>query len=569
MILLLLLLLNPGEFRVRSIEITGNEYFKISAIKNVMLTRTANLFRKGIFNEDIFKGDMEAIQNLYVYEGFLSAKVDHELRYDSIKGMIDISVSVAEGRQHFTGSIDFSGNIVLSADSLTQKVTMRPGQLFDRRKVDTDDYIIRYLYDDLGYADVEVESEYRVENYVVHVVHRIAEGEKQYVGQVELLGLRRTRPSIVARELRVAGGDLFRYARILDSQRRLYRLGIFTAIRTRIEDSEAAGHKNVQFILTERERAVMNFRIGYGTRDLVRIGIGATHYNMFGRAWQGRIESKLSFVEQRMNTQVTFPRSIFLPGNLGLGFFFKRLEEIGYETQSLGGNISTRFELKKNELSAKYEVERVRTYFLTDDSTETDLLHGIIVGWLRDRRDDPFHTTRGNYIGANLEISGIVLPSDVDYVRPTAQLRVFKPLFGLVFAAVFKAGMVMAVAPTVEVPIYKRFYCGGTSSVRGYSERGIGPVDENGNPLGGRFLGECSAEVRFPIYKFLGGVLFADGGNIWQDREEITTSLRWGVGGGLRLKSFLGSIRLDYGFKIGREEDEATGVLHFAIGEAF
>jgi len=569
MILLLLLLLNPGEFRVRSIEITGNEYFKISAIKNVMLTRTANLFRKGIFNEDIFKGDMEAIQNLYVYEGFLSAKVDHELRYDSIKGMIDISVSVAEDRQHFTGSIDFSGNVVLSADSLAQKVTMRPGQLFDRRKVDTDDYIIRYLYDDLGYADVEVESEYRVENYVVHVVHRIAEGEKQYVGQVELLGLRRTRPSIVARELRVAGGDLFRYARILDSQRRLYRLGIFTAIRTRIEDSEAAGHKNVQFILTERERAVMNFRIGYGTRDLVRIGIGATHYNMFGRAWQGRIESKLSFVEQRMNTQVTFPRSIFLPGNLGLGFFFKRLEEIGYETQSLGGNISTRFELKKNELSAKYEVERVRTYFLTDDSTETDLLHGIIVGWLRDRRDDPFHTTRGNYIGANLEISGIVLPSDVDYVRPTAQLRVFKPLFGLVFAAVFKAGMVMAVAPTVEVPIYKRFYCGGTSSVRGYSERGIGPVDENGNPLGGRFLGECSAEVRFPIYKFLGGVLFADGGNIWQDREEITTSLRWGVGGGLRLKSFLGSIRLDYGFKIGREEDEATGVLHFAIGEAF
>lgn len=569
MSLLLLLLIGAGEFRVRMIEIEGNEYFKKSAIKKVMLTRTANLFRKGIFNDDIFKGDIEAIHNLYVYEGFLDAEVAHELHYDSMTYRIDISVTIAEGRQHHTGSIDLIGNAVLHTDELMKKMTLRPGQVFDRRKVDTDNYIIKYSYDDLGYADVEVESDYRTEDYTVHVMHRVTEGAKQYVGQVELLGLERTRTSVVARELRIAGGDLFRYARVLDSQRRLYRLGIFTTIRTRIEDSETAGHKDVQFILTERKRLVVNVRLGYGTRDLVRLGVGATHYNMFGRAWQGRIEGKLSFVEQRVNTQMTFPRSILLPGNLGFGFFFKRLEETGYETQSLGGNISTRLDLRKNEVSAKYEVERVRTYYPTGDSTDTDLLHGVIVGWLRDRRDDPFHTTRGSYVGASLEVNGIILPSDVDYIRPTAQLRLYKPFIGLVFATVFKVGMVTAFAPTVEVPIYRRFYCGGTSSVRGYSERGIGPVDENDNPLGGRFLGEFSAEVRFPIYRFLGGVLFLDGGNIWQSREEINTSMRWGVGGGLRLKSFLGSVRLDYGFKIGPEEDESVGVLHFAIGEAF
>ena len=105
--------------------------------------------------------------------------------------------------------------------------------------------------------------------------------------------------------------------------------------------------------------------------------------------------------------------------------------------------------------------------------------------------------------------------------------------------------------------------------MRGYAERGIGPSDENGNPLGGRFLGECSTEVRFPIYKILGGALFIDGGNVWQEYDEITRDLRWGVGGGLRLKSFLGSVRLDYGFKLGRQEGESIGMLHFAIGEAF
>ncbi len=569
MIILFLMTVVAGEFRVRTVEIEGNEYFNESAIKNVMLTRPANLLRKGIFSEDIFRGDIKAIQNLYIYEGFLDAVVLHDLRYDSIDKKVDISVKVTEGGRYFAGSIRFRGNAVIHTDSLAQKMTLRPGKVFDRRKVDTDNYIIKYSYDDLGYADVEVESDYNVDSQTVHVIHRITEGEQQYVGQVELLGLKRTRRSVIARELRIAEGDLLRYARILDSQRRLHRLGIFTTIRTRIEDAGVAGQKKVQFLFTERSRAMVNFRFGYGTRDMIRFGVGATHFNMFGRAWQGKIEGKLSFVEQRANGQVTFPRTFLLPGNLALGFFLKRLEEIGYVTQSLGGNVSTRIEFKNTELSMKYEVERVRTYYEVDDSTDADLLHGVIVGWISDRRDNPFYTTRGSYIGASVELSGIILPSDVDYVRPTAQWRAYTPVAGAVLAAVIKAGMVMAVSPTRQVPVYKRFYCGGTSSVRGYSERSIGPVDENDNPLGGRFLGECSAEVRFPIYKILGGVLFIDGGNIWEDHEEITPSLRWGIGFGLRLKSFLGSVRLDYGFKLLREEEEAVGVLHFAIGEAF
>jgi outer membrane protein assembly factor BamA len=290
---------------------------------------------------------------------------------------------------------------------------------------------------------------------------------------------------------------------------------------------------------------------------------------MLGRAWQGKVEGKLSFVEQRVNTSVTFPRLFFFPGRTSVGFFFKRLDEIGYETRSLGGNIVSRFDIGPDELSAKYEVERVSTRYEEDDSTQQDLLHGITVGWLRDRRDDPFYTTRGYYANVNCEVSGIVFPSDVDYVRPTAQMRSYRAIAGVMLAAAVRAGMVKPFAPSDEVPVYKRFYCGGASSVRGYSERAIGPVDEDGNPLGGRYLVEISAELRFPLYSMLGGVVFVDGGNIWQEYDEIPLGLRWGIGAGLRVKTPLGSVRLDYGFKIDRREDEPAGSLHFAIGEAF
>jgi outer membrane protein assembly factor BamA len=140
---------------------------------------------------------------------------------------------------------------------------------------------------------------------------------------------------------------------------------------------------------------------------------------------------------------------------------------------------------------------------------------------------------------------------------------------GVVLAVAVRAGMVEPFEPTEEVPVYRRFYCGGASSVRGYSERAIGPVDENDNPSGGRYLGEVSTELRFPLYKILGGVVFIDGGNIWQEYDEIPLGLRWGIGIGLRIRSPIGSVRLDYGFKIDRREDEPAGSLHFAIGEAF
>jgi len=569
MIGLIFFLFCGGEFRVTAIDISGNQHFSESSIRKIMLTKKKGLLRKGVFNDEIFRGDLEAIKNLYVYDGFLDVSVVHELRYDSTDQGVAISIGVSEGRQSFVQDIRFDGNMIFRADSLLQLLVMERGKAFDPRMVDLDNYIIRYSYDDIGYADVEVESDYDRIKDSISVNHSINEGALQFVGDIEILGLERTRESVVRRELRIKSGDLFRYARILESERRLFRLGIFTAIRTQIEDVGTGSTKDVSFVLRERKRISMNFRVGYGTRDMIRVGLGVLHINMFGRAWQGKIDSKLSFIEQRISTQLTFPRSILLPGDFGFAVFYKRLEEIGYETRSFGGNASTRFALDASEISTKYEVERIKTIYYEDDSTESDLLHGFMIGWLRDKRDDPFHTTRGSYIGANLEISGVVLPSDVDYLRPTMQMRFYGPAIGLTLAAVLRAGMVEAIAPTVNVPVYKRLYCGGTSSVRGYPERGIGPVDENDNPLGGRFLAEISGEVRFPIYKFLGGVLFVDGGNIWQNPEEIDGELRWGAGVGLRLRSFLGSIRLDYGFKLDRREGESLGVLHFAIGEAF
>jgi outer membrane protein insertion porin family len=569
MIGLVFLLITASEFKVAKIEINGNEHFTDKVIEGIMLTRTPALFRKGIFNHDIFLGDITAIKNMYRYSGFIDASVAHGLMYDSVSNKVEIELTVEEGEQTLVRGITFSGNTIFKDDYLRNRIASSPADPFDIRKMDLDAYMITTAYDDSGYADVQVTSDHRIEGDSAYIEYLIAENKRQYVGGIEFSGLNHTRRDILEREMILKSGDVFRYELVLKSQRNLYNLGIFKSLRTDIRDSETDNQKIIQFILSEKDAVNIFFRLGYGTRDYLRLGAGIQHINMFGRAWQGKIEGKWSFVEYNINTQLAFPRLLSLPIKYSVGAFYQYKKEIGFTTRGIGGYTAGHTDLFGGIFSTKYELESIRTHFTDTDSIQNDWLQGLTFNWLKDQRNDPLYPSKGSYVNIILETNGILFPSDADYIKATFNRNVFNPVMVFVGAFSFRTGIVYEVSPADEVPVYKRFYCGGTSSVRGYSEWAIGPIDENDNPAGGNILAEISGEVRFPIYRILGGVVFIDGGNVWKTFGDMGSGLRWGTGAGVRLKTPLGSIRLDYGFKIHRQEDESAGALHFAVGEAF
>jgi len=569
MIALFLLLIAVSEFKVAKVTIDGNHHFAEKTIKSIMLTKTSGFFRKGTFNHEIFKGDIIAIKNLYKYSGFIEAVVDHQLIYDSSLYKVEIEIAIEEGQQTFVQNIAFSGNILFGDDCLREKITSSLQEPFDRRKIDLDAYLVTTAYDDSGYADVRVRVDYNIIDNKASIDYLIVENERQYVDSIEFYGLQRTRENVLHREMLLKNDGVFRYALVLKSQRNLYNLGIFKSLRTEIKNSDTDNKKIVQFNLSERDAINLFFRVGYGTRDYLRFGAGIKHINLFGRAWQGKIEGKWSFAEYYINSQLALPKFVLFPIKYSIGAFYQYKKEISFATRGVGGYVASHLDVFEGIFSTKYELESIRTYFSDTDSAQNDWLQGLTFNWLRDQRNDPLYTTKGNYTNISLETSGIIFPSDVDYIRPTFDYRLFKSMMEFVGAVSLKVGVVQEIAPTLEVPVYKRFYCGGTSSVRGYSEWSIGPVDDNDNPAGGRILAEISGEMRFPLYKIIGGVVFVDAGNVWQEYDDINGKLRWGTGAGLRFKTPLGSVRLDYGLKLGRQTGESPGALHFAIGEAF
>jgi outer membrane protein assembly factor BamA len=141
---------------------------------------------------------------------------------------------------------------------------------------------------------------------------------------------------------------------------------------------------------------------------------------------------------------------------------------------------------------------------------------------------------------------------------------------GLILAWRVRAGTVSPFAGTTIVPPKDRFYLGGSSTVRGYGFRDIGPEDEDGNPLGGRIMGLANAEARVGVWGRLGTAIFIDVGGLWQSSDEIATgSTGFGTGIGLRFSTPFGPIRLDYGFAPTWNRGLRRGRVYIALGQAF
>ncbi len=153
--------------------------------------------------------------------------------------------------------------------------------------------------------------------------------------------------------------------------------------------------------------------------------------------------------------------------------------------------------------------------------------------------------------------------------------------------------------PGYDVPLNRRFFAGGSGSVRGWQYRDLGMM---GDPsYGGNVIFEGNIEWRWNTFRPLGKVwvidfpamwlvFFVDAGNVWGRIEDlriqhIPEQIALAAGIGYRYELFFGAFRIDFGFKLydpkgdpGRKwftqhrfwkDVFAPGVFHFGIGHAF
>ena len=139
-----------------------------------------------------------------------------------------------------------------------------------------------------------------------------------------------------------------------------------------------------------------------------------------------------------------------------------------------------------------------------------------------------------------------LLGSDFRTAKLLVQQLYFRPFHTLVLAARAQLGIEFSSDALLET---ERFFLGGATTVRGFGENTLGPRNRDGVPIGGDGLVLLNGEARFPVRGWVQGVVFADAGNIFVGKRDLSLfDLKVGYGIGLRLASPFAMLRADVAF---------------------
>jgi translocation and assembly module TamA len=201
---------------------------------------------------------------------------------------------------------------------------------------------------------------------------------------------------------------------------------------------------------------------------------------------------------------------------------------------------------------------RRRTYYIAALNGQVGL----------DTSDDLLNPTKGFRVTALIQPEGSLQGNFTPYVRARLDGSAYYP-FGdsFVLAGRLRFGTIQG-ASRVDIAPSRRFYSGGGGSVRGFGYQKLGPLDPNGDPIGGRSLNEGAVEGRYRFGNY-GVVAFVDAGQSYESTMPKFSDIRYGVGIGGRFYTNFGPLRLDLATPLGRRKGESRFNVYVSIGQAF
>lgn len=427
-----------------------------------------------------------------------------------------------------------------------------------------------------GYLDatLRLETEPAQNGVLLHVA--VQPGSLYHFGRTSYKGQDKLPVMVLERERTYADGDPYDRRKLFDTRRQLFLTGLFEDIRV---DASTTTERTADVMITVRERPLKWIKggFGWGSEESQRVTLQLIHENLFRRAYKGEFTTQWSriWLETRADlvTRYFFKTRTQLKTSLGWrqetreGYSFERTMASATFGRSLWRQLTG---------SAGYQVERNVTFnvnpqiaALTPSLSDS---RSLVAGLEWEGANDLFFPTDGVRARIRGQRAGGGLGGTIHFNKVSGEVKLYEALGqGWVGAIAFRGGVASPFLPSTEVPIFDRFFTGGANSVRGYRERGVGPKDNLGDPLGGTWTGGSSVELRFPLFWRFMGAAFVDGGTTALSRREaLPSEWKYSTGGGLRLKTPVGPIRLDYGYKLNpAPDDRDLWRLHLSLGEAF
>jgi outer membrane protein insertion porin family len=579
-------------------------------LEDLFLEGAPGVLHRGIYWEQGVPEALKALKAKLETMGFLTASLSTPRTiFTTDRKGADLVFDVELGTQTKVSAIQIDGAKELDAAKIKSLIGLDIGDPLNRGKlVEGRKELLNYYqtrgYSDVKYVDVgpadgaEISKDSR--NAILHV--QIIEGRKYFVGQITLEGMKKTRPEIIRRELKVKTGDIYDPTQIRRSEEDVSALGLFS--RVEILSTVNAGdpnRKDLKVVLRESRPGVGEMGMGAAYEDprfRVR-GFGSIGYrNVSGLNQTASARAEVAvpfstqdalvpFIEYSGTLGYRAPYPFDLPFTFSARVLFNSLEvanngpSITLQTgTSVSGIIEKQFSSVFTGIYRLYSFSRTRTEVLYGDPNNpidvTENIGSTGPQAIFDFRDDRYNPSKGSYHILSVEyaapwmLSGDNFNYVMSLVRNTFYIPLFSPFKFAFYAGAGYAASVFSGSQLPNARLANDLALGGAGTIRGFSLRRFAPgfvQDGNGNLLSTYLVQNTGfwnlrGELNMTIAPNVGIAVFYDSGQIYPN---LAPDPRHdGVGIGLRYKTPVGPIVIDFAQGLGPDAENLK--FYFTVG---
>ncbi|MBN2317658.1 MAG: outer membrane protein assembly factor BamA [Acidobacteria bacterium] len=552
----------PGrKFKVEYVRFQGNKVISDKELFESVEVRPSSLLNNSTYSVTRLDDDVAALKALYESRGYLEADIIPLIEPLEDESDLGIKYQCTEGPLSTTGSVSFEGNTAFATEELLSRIILSPGKAYSPILAERDRQALLAAYNDVGYLQVRgtVRAEKVGEENSYHVGFQIEEGTQFFVDRIIILGNDHTRGSVIEKHIKLKPGDPLSLGKLLQTQQALYRIGIFDQVRVVQQNPESTNpYHNVVVRLRESKRFTIRYGIGYQEREKLRGTLEFSDINILGMARRADIRLRGSSIEQYVtfNLQQTQYRPLPVDTYVSLSASYR--QEVSFDIRRLGATYQFSHPLSNHSWGLlRYNFQNVRSFNLQISDPEFERedtprnLSTFSVLYVNDSRDNYLDPSEGFFTSTDFSITPKPL-GDNSYISFFTQNNYYGKLpKSLMTAASLRIGLIQPYNNS-SVPISERFFAGGSSSLRGFETDYAGPLDPvTFKPTGGNALVIGSVELRRPILSFIHIAGFYDTGNVFSTIRDISFSgFSHSIGAGLRFKTPLGPLRIDYGYNL-------------------
>ncbi len=581
--------------KIRQISIIGAKAFTEKQILSLFVLREPGLLtwysKQDQYSRQKLSADLETLRSYYQDRGYLEFNIDStQVSITPDKKDIYITVSITEGERYNVADVKIDGQLLVPEAEIRKLITVKPGEVFSRVKLNesTKKITDRLSNDGYAFANVNASPELNKEKREANFTFFIDPGRRVYVRRINIAGNTRTRDEVIRREMRQMESAWYSGGSITLSKQRIDKLGYFTEVT--VENPAVQGttdQVDVNFTVVEKPTGNILLGAGFGSGSGIILSGSVSQNNIFGSGKHLGVQVSRSQLNKIYSLSFTDPYFTADGVSVGYDLYHRTIDAQGsnlgqYVTKTTGAGV--RFGIPISEIDTiqyglAYEQTSI-TIFPTSPLFYTDYVstfgaHNTAlmpsIGWFRDGRDSLIYPTNGAMQRAFAD--GGLPGGTLRYYRANYQYQRYFPLTRtttLLWNGEIGYGDGYS---GKSLPFFKNYFAGGVSSVRGYRINTVAPRDSNGDPRGGNRKLLTNLEYLFPFPGLnndrsvrLSG--FFDAGGV-SDNKFDSSALRYSTGVALAWVSPFGPLKFSLAAPLVNKVGDHRQIFQFTFGGAF